>query len=157
MRLVTVNWARDDAFKVLGNKEFVPFHLGIEPYVLRSGVLAIIFQRLVRKLCPCARPARGDEELLGLQVQQARVAVGCPSCALTGYSGRTILAEMLLLDQSALAQAILARSDVAKLEQLAVEGGMVDRWSRAARAVEAGITSPAEVRRVLGFSRDSPY
>jgi type II secretory ATPase GspE/PulE/Tfp pilus assembly ATPase PilB-like protein len=131
--------------------------MGIEPYVLRSGVLAIIFQRLVRKLCPCARPARGDEELLGLQVQQARVAVGCPSCALTGYSGRTILAEMLLLDQSALAQAILARSDVAKLEQLAVEGGMVDRWSRAARAVEAGITSPAEVRRVLGFSRDSPY
>lgn len=130
--------------------------MGIEPYILRSGVLAIIFQRLVRKLCPCATAARGDEELLGLKVRQARVPVGCPKCALTGYSGRTVLAEMLLLDESSLAQAILARSDVAALEQLALRAGMVDRWARAVRAVEAGITSPAEVRRVLGFSRDLP-
>jgi type II secretory ATPase GspE/PulE/Tfp pilus assembly ATPase PilB-like protein len=61
---------------------------------------------------------------------------------------------MLPLDSAPLAGAILARSDVATLEQLAVQGGMVDRWTRAAQAVEAGITSPAEVRRVLGFSRN---
>jgi general secretion pathway protein E len=128
--------------------------IGIEPYILRSGVLAILFQRLVRKLCGCARGARGDEELLGLKVSEARVAVGCPKCAMTGYSGRAVLAEMLLLDDRAVAQAILARSDVATLEQLAVRGGMIDRWTRAATAVESGTTSPAEIRRVLGFSRN---
>jgi type II secretory ATPase GspE/PulE/Tfp pilus assembly ATPase PilB-like protein len=128
--------------------------MGIEPYVLRSGVMAIVCQRLVRRLCSCARVAERDEELLGLSARQARVAVGCERCGLTGYVGRTLLAEMLPLDSAPLAGAILARSDVATLEQLAVQGGMVDRWTRAAQAVEAGITSPAEVRRVLGFSRN---
>ncbi len=128
--------------------------MGIEPYMLRSGVLAVIFQRLVRRLCKCARPAASDEELLGLKVRQARVAVGCPECAGTGYVGRTVLAEMLTLDDSALGQAILARDDVAAIEQRALRSGMVDRWTRAIEAIESGITSPAEVRRVLGFSKN---
>ncbi len=128
--------------------------MGIEPYILRSGVLAIVFQRLVRRLCQCSRESRGIEELLGLPVSQARVAVGCPECAGTGYLGRTLLAEMLTMDQNSLSQAVLARSDVATLEQLARDVGMVDRWARAVLAIEQGITSPAEVRRVLGFSKN---
>jgi general secretion pathway protein E len=128
--------------------------MGIEPYMLRSGVLAVIFQRLVRKLCNCARPSRGQDELLGLPVTEARVAVGCPSCAGTGYQGRTVLAEMLSLDERTLGQAIVARIEVDTLEQLALRSGMIDRWQRAIRAMEAGITSPAEVRRVLGFSKN---
>ena len=43
-------------------------------------------------------------------------------------------------------------ADVARLEQLAVAAGMISRWERACLAVEAGLTSPAEVRRVLGVS-----
>jgi len=39
---------------------------------------------------------------------------------------------------------------VERLGRLAVEGGMVGLWDRAKQAVEAGSTSPAEVRRVLG-------
>ena len=67
-----------------------------------------------------------------------------------------VLAEMLTLDAPEVAQAVLARSDVAALEQLALAAGMTDRWTRAVEAVEAGVTSPAEVRRVLGFSGNSP-
>ena len=126
--------------------------MGLEPYALRSGLLAILFQRLVRRLCPCARPARGDDEFLGLKVRHASVPAGCDACGGTGYSGRTVLAEMLPLDDDALAQAILARSELAVLERRAIAAGMADRWARAAAAVEAGVTSPAEVRRVLGFS-----
>ena len=48
-------------------------------------------------------------------------------------------------------RAILSRTDVARLEELAVGAGLVTRWDRACRAVEDGLTSPAEVRRVLGF------
>jgi general secretion pathway protein E len=128
--------------------------MGIEPYMLRSGVLAVIYQRLVRKLCDCSRPARGHDERLGLPVREARVAVGCSNCAGTGYLGRTLLAEMLPIDRGTLAQAIVSRSDVDTLEELALQAGMVGRWQRAVQAIESGLTSPAEVRRVLGFSRN---
>jgi len=131
--------------------------MGIEPYVVRSGLLAMIFQRLVRKLCTCSRPAGDESEWLGLPARHARVAVGCSECANSGYRGRTVLAEMLVLgDYPALGPAIVAREAVGTLDQIAVEGGMTDRWQRAVALVETGETSPAEIRRVLGFSRIPP-
>ena len=63
--------------------------MGIEPYVLRSGVLAIICQRLVRRLCDCKRPTDSDAALLGLPATRAWTAVGCSNCSGTGYRGRT--------------------------------------------------------------------
>ena len=122
--------------------------------MLTSGVLAVVFQRLVRKLCRCARPATSDE-MLGLSVRQARAAVGCADCHQTGYSGRGLIAEMITLADPAVAQGVLQRVDVAELQRRAVQGGMVDRHARALAAVESGWTSPAEIRRVLGFGEDS--
>jgi type II secretory ATPase GspE/PulE/Tfp pilus assembly ATPase PilB-like protein len=66
-----------------------------------------------------------------------------------------ILAEMLVPEKNDIGRAILSQSDVARLQALAVEAGMVSLWERARVAVEAGLTSPAEVRRVLGID-DSP-
>lgn len=126
--------------------------MGIEPYLLRSGVLAIVSQRLVRRLCRCARPGEGSDGQLGLPVKQYRVPGGCADCAGTGYAGRAVLVEILTPERTELGRAILSRSDAARLEELAIEAGMVTRWQRALAAVEAGLTSPAEVRRVLGFA-----
>ncbi|MGQ0635713.1 MAG: GspE/PulE family protein [Planctomycetaceae bacterium] len=125
--------------------------MGIEPYLLRSGVQAIVCQRLLRKLCDCALPATLAEDRLGLPVAQARRPAGCPACQETGYRGRFVLAEMLTPQKSEVGRAVLSRSDAARLEELAVAGGMVTQFARACRAVEEGITSPAEVRRVLGM------
>jgi len=126
--------------------------MGIEPYLLRSGILAILSQRLVRRLCDCARESDGISESLGLPVRRFRVAVGCDNCLGTGYRGRMVLAEMLQARPDDLGRAILSRSDAGHLERLATEAGMVTRWARALEAVEAGSTSPQEVRRVFGFS-----
>jgi type II secretory ATPase GspE/PulE/Tfp pilus assembly ATPase PilB-like protein len=126
--------------------------MGIEPYLLRSGILAIVCQRLVRRLCACSRPIDDPDALLGLAVRSARAPAGCDACRETGYRGRLVLAEILIPDRGDLGRAILSRSDVAHLEELAIRAGMVTRWDRARLAVEAGLTSPAEVRRVLGFS-----
>ncbi|HEV3163892.1 MAG TPA: GspE/PulE family protein [Isosphaeraceae bacterium] len=127
--------------------------MGIEPYLLRSGVLAIVCQRLVRKLCDqCARDEHDPKARLALPVRRVRMPVGCEHCGATGYRGRMVLAEVLVPDQGELGRAILSRTDVPQLESLAVETGMITRWQRACRAIEAGLTSPAEVRRVLGFS-----
>ncbi len=126
--------------------------MGLEPYVLRSGLLGVVSQRLLRKLCVCARPIEREEELLGLPVRQARTAVGCQKCAGTGLQGRMVLAEILLVDQSDVSRAILSRSSAGEIEQLARRAGMIDRWQRAIPArSRQGLTSPAEVRRVLGL------
>jgi type II secretory ATPase GspE/PulE/Tfp pilus assembly ATPase PilB-like protein len=125
--------------------------MGIEPYVLRSGVLAVICQRLARRLCDCAKPIDEPEQRLGLPVQQARGAVGCAKCDMTGYRGRIVLAEMLPIDRPEIAAAVLERSDADALGKLALAAGMTNLWKQAIAAVESGETSPAEVRRVLGM------
>lgn len=124
----------------------------IAPYLLRSGILAIISQRLARRLCTCAAPITNKDELLGLPVSNAKTARGCAACRETGYRGRMVLAEMLTLAKNEAARAILSRTDRPRVHQFAVQSGMVPLFDRACQAVEAGATSPAEVRRVLGFS-----
>ncbi len=126
--------------------------MGIEPYVLRSGLLAVLNQRLLRRLCGCACESDDPDARLGLPVARAKVPGGCEACHGTGYSGRFLLVEMLLPSRSELGRAILSRCDTATMERLALEGQMVSRWRRACQAVEEGLTSPAEVRRLLGFS-----
>ena len=65
--------------------------------------------------------------------------------------GRMTIAELLLPNVEETGRAILSRSDAPQIEQLAVEAGMINRWHRVNQAVNAGQTSPAEARRVLGF------
>ena len=126
--------------------------IGIEPYLLRSGVLGIVGQRLVRRLCECARVSNNEADRLGLDVTRTRLAVGCSKCKQTGYSGRVAIVELLLPGTGDLARAILSRGDASELEELAVQAGMTTRWRRAKEAIEGGLTSAAEVRRVFGFS-----
>jgi type II secretory ATPase GspE/PulE/Tfp pilus assembly ATPase PilB-like protein len=129
--------------------------MGIEPYAVRSGLRAVVAQRLVRRLCDCATPSSRPDDLLGLPVRSARLPAGCAGCRETGYQGRTVLAEILVPDSAAVAHAILARADVTILEAAAAQAGMVPLWRRAIDAVEAGVTSPAEIRRVLGVTSPS--
>lgn len=105
--------------------------MGVEPYLLTSGLRAILNQRLVRRRCP------------------ACAARGCDQCAGTGYRGRLLLAELLTLD-APLRQAILARSDTATLEAVANRPGRQTLRAAAARAVADGLTTPHEIERVLG-------
>ncbi len=126
--------------------------MGIEPYVLRSGIQAVLCQRLVRKLCRCAVTNDTVEARLGLQVSRTKIPQGCPECHGTGYRGRILLAEMLTLDLPGIAAGILRRTDAGALEQAAAAAGLRTLLDSACRAVDEGLTSPAEVRRVLGFS-----
>ena len=135
--------------------------MGIEPYLLRSGVVGIVGQRLLRRLCACATQNIGanntapTELALGIKVARAFQPVGCNKCGGTGYRGRMIISELLQPDLGGLGRAILSRGDATEIEALAVQAGMTSLWQRALQAIEAGQTSPAEVRRVLGWM--SPY
>jgi type II secretory ATPase GspE/PulE/Tfp pilus assembly ATPase PilB-like protein len=124
--------------------------LGVEPYLLSSGLLGILSQRLLRRLCDCAAACDEPAHSLALPVARFRVPVGCEQCGGTGFRGRLLLAELLATDAGGLRRAILARGDSAEIERQAVEAGMQTLLSQACRAVEAGATAPAEVRRVFG-------
>lgn len=127
--------------------------MGIEPYLLRTGLLGILAQRLVRKLCDCSIESSKAEDLLGLELTGCRIPAGCEKCRGTGYHGRLLLAEFLRTESSEVGRAILSQSDADELETLAISAGMETRWMRAIRAVESGQTSPAELRRVFGFTK----
>ena len=124
--------------------------MGMEPYLLRSGLLAVLSQRLLRRLCQCARQTDKPEARWGMAVQTVHLPVGCDQCAGTGYRGRMLLAETLLVEPGGVAHAILGRCDAKKLHQTALEAGMVDNRQRAVEAVRQGLTSPEEVFRVMG-------
>lgn len=129
--------------------------MGIEPYQLRSGLLCVLNQRLVRVLCDCSEESRDPEQKLGLDVEQFRVPRGCDQCDGTGYRGRMPIAELLTLERQTVRQAVLENRDSSSVEASAIAEGMKSRWEAAAERIEAGLTSPAEVRRVLGFTRRS--
>lgn len=125
--------------------------MGIEPFLLKSGLLGILSQRLLRRLCACAQPSAERDDRMGLAVDQATMPVGCSDCQGTGYRGRFVVAEMLTVEDDAIGDAIRERRDARFLEQAAISAGMVISLSRACEAVNQGMTSPAEVRRVFGF------
>ena len=124
---------------------------GIESYLLHSGLLAIVCQRLLRRLCECARESKESRDLLGLSLEKVKVPVGCPACRGTGYRGRFVIAELLLPGQGEIGAGILENANAQKLEALAIEAGMTSQWERGLQAVASGQTSPQELRRVLGI------
>lgn len=110
--------------------------MGVEPYLLTSGLRAVLNQRLVRRLCDQCCPATGRP-------------TGCERCAGSGYRGRLLLAELLTLDDP-MRQAILARSDTTTLEALAGRSRLGTLREAALNAVAQGRTTPHEIERVLG-------
>jgi type II secretory ATPase GspE/PulE/Tfp pilus assembly ATPase PilB-like protein len=124
--------------------------LDVESYLLRSGLLGVLSQRLVRRLCGCAQESHEPAERLGLAVTRWCIPAGCPDCGQTGYRGRLLIAEYLNPRTESIGRTILARSDADALQSVAAAAGMVTLHDRARMAVEAGQSSPAEIRRVFG-------
>ena len=122
----------------------------IEPFLVRSGLITVINQRLLRALCVCAKESTNAHDIEGMDVERVRVPVGCMRCNRTGYFGRLIISEYLDLRNAGLGSAILMKSDSRELYRLAIGCGMVPLAEQAAEIVRQGKTSPAEVRRVLG-------
>jgi general secretion pathway protein E len=87
-----------------------------------------------------------------LPVKNVLLPVGCEACRGTGFTKRLLVSEMFVIMRKDFGGAVLSRSDSAELEHLAIRSGMTTRWQRACEAVDNGLTTPAEVRRVLGFS-----
>jgi general secretion pathway protein E len=124
--------------------------LDVEPYLLRSGLLCVLTQRLVRRLCTCSAVSTEPDAGFGLAAGEGRSAVGCGECRQTGYAGRLLLCESLDPRQGEIGRGILERLDTDALHARAIAAGMSSIRDRGAALVKDGRTSAAEVRRVLG-------
>jgi general secretion pathway protein E len=130
--------------------------MGLPEYALRNAIRLIVAQRLLRRLCGCATDGDIHEaRMLGLNVVHCRVPVGCDRCRQSGYLGRVLIAESLSLEKP--------RGRVAAGEKREGPGFRIDEGrnlrTSAVALVEAGVTSPVEVLRVLGWDEvagDSP-
>jgi general secretion pathway protein E len=130
--------------------------LGVEPYLVSSSLIAVMAQRLVRKICPdCRRPYEPKpHELreLGLALDQIAhtelfEGAGCEKCFQTGYRGRTGIYELMPISEE-IRDLIYAKESAGTVKKQAIEAGLQTLRMDGARKVAAGITTAAEVLRV---------
>ena len=137
--------------------------MGVERYLITSSVNGVLSQRLVRRLCNhCKAPHLPDAAILtstGLgrflpHGQHIYQAVGCEHCRGSGYSGRTGVHELLVLDD-ALRRSIIDGADAGTLHAQAMAAGMLSLYDDGLRKVAAGQTSLDEVLRVTEDQSDA--
>ncbi|NCA71658.1 MAG: type II secretion system protein GspE [Sphingobacteriia bacterium] len=130
--------------------------MGVEDYLLTSTINGILAQRLVRKLCPhcCARYAPIPElaerfAALGVSADAVMLyrAVGCPACNETGYHGRLVITEVLLMSD-AIRKAVLNHATATEIRRIAVTEGMETMYLDGLRKSLDGRTTVEEVLRV---------
>ena len=130
--------------------------IGVEPYLIASGVRGVISQRLVRKVCPHCReeyrPSPEEFEAIGLRydpgVRFYRGA-GCPMCFGTGYRGRTGVFEILVIDRE-LRSRITGGATREELKDAIERTGSFKTMEDSCRAlVLTGVTTVEEARKTI--------
>lgn len=130
--------------------------MGIESYIAGDAVVGVIAQRLVRRLCTtCKQPRLVDDEervQLGIPADEEDVIIyepqGCPLCNDTGYAGRIGVYEMMPVSREL--QAVIASGATADvIEKQALKEGMLTLKMGAAKHVLDGITSIAEMNKIV--------
>jgi general secretion pathway protein E len=132
--------------------------IGVENYLLASTVKGVVAQRLVRKLCRhCAREhdqadywaSELARTVAGIEVYGSpniREAHGCAECGGVGFSGRSTIAEILLIDGE-LHHLILSNAPDGQVNTAARARGMTNMYEMGAAKVWQGETTIDEVLR----------
>jgi type IV pilus assembly protein PilB len=126
--------------------------MGVESYLVRSAVLGVLAQRLVRRNCPhclAEEDVNPDlKRLLGVDEQEVFYAgAGCDECNHTGYKGRMAVYELLPVSD-ALRTIITEGVSADDVREAAVKQGMVPLTEQALSQARQKKTSFAEVYRV---------
>ncbi len=132
--------------------------MGLEPFLVSSALVAVLAQRLVRKICPACTTAYEPPPHVvqrlhaetDLDISRARFqrGEGCAECRHTGYRGRTALFELLEVDDR-LRELIARPAGTAELHAAAVDRGMTTMLKDGVEKAMQGVTTVEEVLRVL--------
>ncbi len=138
--------------------------LGVKDYFIASALSAVIAQRLLRKVCPFCAEERvvSLDSLMGMGFRrdmldnvwvnggsQIRLSYGrgCEYCRNTGYAGRTVISELLVMDEELGDMIVRGQTPMAILHA-ARSRGMVSMVEDGLIKAFAGVTNPEEVKRV---------
>ena len=138
-------------------------NMGVEPFLICSSVLAIVAQRLLRKLCPHCKEMYAVPKDLAKKVGLGKAALagevklfrhkGCKQCFNIGYAGRVGITEVLVLTAS-VKDLIMKRAGEYKIKLAGRKEKMVTmREDGLVKALE-GLTSLDEVLRVTAPDDD---
>ena len=127
---------------------------GIEPYLVSSSILAVLAQRLVRRLCPECREAYSPTEAelarIGLDASHKENQIyrskGCRACRNSGYRGRLAIQELMVVDDEIRAL-VMQNSDAATLRRHCTSLGMKVLRQDGAERILAGETTIEELLR----------
>ncbi|OQY05276.1 MAG: ATPase [Planctomycetales bacterium 4572_13] len=132
--------------------------LGVAPYLVSASLIAVLAQRLVRKICPNCKEEyepshsirRTVKEWSGIEPSFYR-GLGCKKCRNTGYIGRIAIHEMFVPDDKIL-DLIAEDIPLKKLRAEAITNGMVPLHLDGIEKVAAGITTVDEILRVANIT-----
>ncbi|MCX5845287.1 MAG: GspE/PulE family protein [Deltaproteobacteria bacterium] len=130
--------------------------LQVDKFLVSSSLLAIIAQRLARKICQYCKTEHAlrdeDHELLkeyNIQIDKSYRGVGCSKCSGSGYAGRLVIGEILTIDNE-LRELIYSDIPITAIQSAAIRKGMVPLKEDGLRKVAQGIISFEELLRVTG-------
>lgn len=127
--------------------------LGLAPFLVTATLEAIVAQRLVRTICPrCKEEFEPTEDMLmeldlTPQLTAGRIffrGAGCDYCRGTGYSGRSAIYEIMVLDDQ-VRNLIMQRASTNKIREAARKRGMRTLRETGLLAIYDGITTIEEV------------
>jgi type IV pilus assembly protein PilB len=131
--------------------------LGIPPFLIASGVLGVIAQRLVRVICTeCKEVYKPTEEVVyrykmvfgDKPIPASHYGKGCKKCNNTGYKGRTGIFEFFRMDP-ALRDLITRNEAEHRIRTHSQSIGMKPIIDHGLEKVKSGVTSVEELLRVV--------
>ena len=127
--------------------------MGVEPFLITSSLIAVLAQRLIRRVCKSCKtafvPSDEDLQLLGLSrsdigENKFYYGKGCPVCNGTGYKGRKSILEILMMNPK-LNELVLNSAPTVVIRDKARELGMETMREDGIRAILNGETTMEEV------------
>ncbi len=121
--------------------------MGVEPYMLSAGIIGVISQRLVRKLCDhCKREVHTQDDYFKIDGTTYE-AVGCEKC-FDGYTGREAVFEIMVMDEK-IRSLIKPGVSLDTLRAAAVESGMIPLKEALREKILEGSISIEEAYRTI--------
>ncbi len=127
--------------------------LGVAPYLVSASLIAVLAQRLVRKVCPNCKseydPPAAFKKIVEKTIGEIPIfyrGVGCKKCRNTGFAGRIAIHELFVPNEEIM-EMVNDRVSLKKLRAKALQNGMVSLQADGIEKVRAGIISIEEVLR----------
>jgi len=129
--------------------------MGVENYMIADSLIGVVAQRLVRKICPYCKeiyhPSKEELDMIKPYLKEEIVfykGKGCKECDFSGYKGREMISEVLVIDEE-ISHLIALGKDKMEIVQKAKERGYIPLTEDGINKLKEGITTIEEILRVV--------